>query len=91
MLDRWPKAFCPESLIGIRPIDLLQIYTWARGQNVRSRNRIEPASPEVLDAGGRTRVVNVGVIHANNPLADVKAIRHVLGGPFPENDLGGPP
>ena len=31
VLDRWPKAFGPESLIGIRPIDLSQIYTWARG------------------------------------------------------------
>jgi hypothetical protein len=79
VLDRWPKAFGPESLIGIRPIDLSQIHPWAGGQNVRSCNRIELASPEVLDAGGGAGIVNVGVIHANNPLADVKAISHVLG------------
>ena len=30
-------------------------------------------------------VVNVGVIHANNPLADVKAISHVLGPSFGPN------
>ena len=36
-------------------------------------------------------IVNIGVIHANDPLTDVKAISHVLGAPSPKMMLSVPP